>query len=651
MNFFEQQDLARRRTNKLVAYFVLAVVAIITAVYLAAVTGWRIATPNYGQPAGWWQPTVFAWSVLGTLSVILLGTLWKTLRLRQGGGAVARMLGGVPIAPGTTDADEKKLLNVVEEMAIASGTAVPELYLLPGESAINAFAAGYHQNDAAIGVTRGAVRALTRDELQGVVAHEFSHILHGDSRLNIRLIGLLNGILVIGLLGYFMLRSFGFGLGRRRRGGGDARAAIAIFAAGATMVVIGYVGVFFGRLIKAAVSRQREYLADASAVQYTRNPDGIAGALKKIGGLGAQSHLVNAHAEEASHMFFGRSNRKKLLFNAWLATHPPLEKRIRAIDPSFDGTFEPVASDFQAPFGIHPAAAGLAPSAAPAAATASAAISSPTSPLATPADLLSHIGDPTPAHVAQSARLLAALPEAVRAAAHEPFGAQALVFGLLLDGDSAMRQAQLAALERAADPPAYVETLRLAPLALSLPHRARLPVIDLAIPALRQLSPRQFTMFTANVQALIEADAQLSLFEFTLQKVLRRHLTPSRRSVAYYGSFGPVLDDLRLLLSTLAYAGHADQETAQSAFAAAARLLGAAAQLQPLDASACTWTALDEALDKLDRTTPAMKQRVLQAAAESVAHDGQVTLEEAELLRAVADSLGCPMPPAITEHI
>ena len=336
MDFFTHQDRARRNTRRLVALFVLAVIAIVAAVYLAVVV--FLMTTEAGEyisQGGLAAPQVLVPVVAGTLFVIAAGSGYKTLQLSEGGPAVARLLGGKPLDPNTREADERRVLNVVEEMAIASGTPVPEVYLLAQEQGINAFAAGRTPADAVVGVTEGTARHLSRDELQGVVAHEFSHILNGDMRLNLRLIGVIHGILVISMIGYFVMRSGGGSSRGRKKGGAGA-----VVILGLALYVIGWIGVFFGRLIKAGVSRQREFLADAAAVQFTRNPLGISGALQKIGGLGAGSRIAHRRAEEASHLFF--SNALKKSFLGLTATHPPLEERIRRIDPSFDGTFPAV---------------------------------------------------------------------------------------------------------------------------------------------------------------------------------------------------------------------------------------------------------------------------------------------------------------------
>ena len=332
MEFFEHQARARKQTTVLVVYFVAAVVGIIAAVYLASLLIFYFTQP--GRPGApppelaLWNPQLLLYAVLGTLAVVLAGSLYKTAVLRKGGSAVAETLGGRLVDPGTLDPDERKLRNVVEEMAIASGTPVPKVYVLDHEPGINAFAAGHTPEDAAIAITRGGMSLLDRDELQGVIGHEFSHIHNGDMRLNLRIMGVLFGIVCLAVIGRVLLYSRG-GRGRNP-----------MMFLGLALIVIGAIGIFCGRLIQAALSRQRELLADASAVQFTRNPDGLSSALQKIGGVG--SKLESAHAEEASHMYFENGIGKPLF--GLMATHPPLEQRIRAIDPGWDGQFKRAAA-------------------------------------------------------------------------------------------------------------------------------------------------------------------------------------------------------------------------------------------------------------------------------------------------------------------
>ena len=331
MDFFAQQARAKKHTKLLVVYFVIAVVCIIASVYIASLLIFygNQSRQQEGVIPGelvLWNPQLFAYAVLGTLGVVGLGTLYKTVALSKGGSAVAESLGGRLVDPNTTDPDERRLRNVIEEMAIAAGVTVPAIYVLDDEKGINAFAAGHTQGDAAIGVTRGCMALLDRDELQGVIGHEFSHILNGDMRLNLRIMGVIFGIVCLAVIGRVLIYS-------RGRGGRDKNPLMLL---GLALIVIGAIGIFFARLIQSALSRQREFLADASSVQFTRNPAGLSQALQKIGGVGSKVEAV--HAGEASHMFFGNGLGKPFL--GIMATHPPLTKRILAIDPNWDGNFK-----------------------------------------------------------------------------------------------------------------------------------------------------------------------------------------------------------------------------------------------------------------------------------------------------------------------
>jgi Zn-dependent protease with chaperone function len=643
MDFFSRQEDARRHTRRLVVLFVLAVVAVVAAVNVAVVVIF-LASEGGELADALLRPRVLAGVSLATLLVIFAGSVYKTSSLRAGGPAVAQLLGGRPIDPNTADAAQRRLLNVVEEMALAAGTPVPTVYLLEDEPGINAFAAGFTSDGAVIGVTRGAIQFLNRDELQGVVGHEFSHILNGDMRLNVRLIGVLHGILVIGLIGYWILRSSG---GRsssssRKKGGGG----IVLF--GLALLVIGYVGVFFGKLIKGGLSRQREFLADASAVQFTRNPAGLAGALRKIGGLGAGSRLRNANAEQASHLFFGNGVGEPAF--AWLATHPPLAERLRRLDPGFDGTFPRVELPGGAPAEkavSRRAPAAAVPAAAPAVAPAAAARLTSLAPLAAaalPAAVLS-VGAPTRAHLAHAAALLDALPAALREKVHDPGAARAVLCGLLLDADAGVRGSQLEAL-RASDPQLAAEVEGLQGLAAGCPAESRLALLDLAVPALRRMSAAQWRVFRQLVDRLVEADTRMSVFEFALHHLLVRHVAPAFERVAppatHYYALNRLAHECSLLLSALAYRG----AEPPAAFAAGSAVLPQV-DVELLAPEACGLAELGFALATLDTVAAPRKGELLRACAAVIAHDRQVAVEEGELLRAVADALRCPMPPLL----
>jgi Zn-dependent protease with chaperone function len=642
MDFFAHQDVARHRTSLLVFFFVVAVILIVAAVYLSFTVAFiGIDAKQTGRP-DWnrlWNAEVLVWVAGVTLLFVAVGSLYKMAQLRQGGAAVATLLGGRPVLRNTRSPAEKKLLNVVEEIAIASGTPVPPVYLLEGEDGINAFAAGFTVSDAIVCVTRGCMNKLSRDELQGVVAHEFSHILNGDMRLNIRLMGVLNGILVLALIGYFVFRVTLHSSGRRSSKGKGGAAGIAIF--GLLLMIIGYIGVFFGKLIKSAVSRQRESLADASAVQFTRQPSGLAGALKKIGGLTAGSRLQSAHAEEASHLFFANGLRTAIF--GLTATHPPLLKRIQRIEPDFDGDHRKYAASTR---DVSPAAPATP---AALAGFSQGPVASGTRFEVEPEEMVARVGKPGPEHLEYASQLVAALPKEFTRATEDPFGARAVVYCLLLNTEPEPRRIQLRRLEDHADDAVHRETLKLIPAAERVGPQSRLPLVDLAIPSLRDLSRDQYAAFVDNVRRLIAADRRVDLFEFVVSRIITRHLAPSfgraRPPAVRYYAMNPLAGTCGELLSCLAYRGADSPQKAQEAFArGAARLrVKRAPTISPQ--AACGLKTLDHALGKLALACPAVKKRVLEACTACVSADGRITLEEAELLRAVADSLDCPVPP------
>lgn len=644
MDFFERQDKARRNTKVLVVYFTLAVIALVLAVYfVVALIFTGAGTKGGGAGPGWWNPQLFAGSAVLTLAVIGIGSLTKTLQLSRGGSAVASMLGGRLVNSNTTDPDERKLLNVVEEMALASGVPVPQVYVMDHEDSINAFAAGRTTSDAVIGVTRGCIRLLNRDELQGVMAHEFSHILNGDMRLNLRLMGIIFGIVCLAVVGRVLLHA-------RSRGSRDRNPLPLL---GLALLLIGWIGVFFGRLIQAAVSRQREFLADAAAVQFTRNPDGIAGALKKIGGLSYGSKVSAAHAEEASHMFFGNGMGQS--FSGLMATHPPLVQRIKAIDPGFDGKFPRVSPPETRTQPLPPGAkpqprrAGFPFPGAPRQGAGVAGLAPPI----IAAQLLPQMGNPSTAHLRYAAELRDSFPPAVQEAEHEPLGAMAIVFGLLLSADDATRAKQLELLAQNTSPAVHQETVRLLPHVRSVARHGRLPLVDLALPALRELSPAQYQQFSTALRLVIESDSEIDLFEYVLQKIVMRHLEPHfaqpRREIVQYYSLKPLAGDCSVLLSALAHVGHTNPVEVEAAFRHGAQPLSQAAQAQLalLPGKESDLRQLDAALNRLAHASPQIKKSVLNACAQTVAADNVIQETEAELLRGIADTLDCPMPPFV----
>lgn len=629
MNFFERQEVARRQSRRLVWLFALAVLAIVTAVDLVVLVAFGGIGPD-GPSVG-----ALVSSTLVTLIVIASATMYRVSSLGAGGAVVARELGGTPLSEDTQDFHYRRLRNVVEEIAIASGVPVPEIYVLEQESGINAFAAGYAPSDAVVAVTRGALERLNRDELQGVIAHEFSHIVNGDMRLNIRLMGLLFGILVLGIAGRKILEHGR--VGRSRDG-----APLLVIALG--LLVVGYVGLLAGRMIKAGVSRQREFLADASAVQFTRQTRGIAGALKKIGGLDAGARLVNrSQTEEVAHMLFGDG----VGFSSLFATHPPLMDRIQALEPSFkpfDLTELSARWQMKPPSGREEdIALGLV------AAESGTGLPDGQQRLAVAGPAIAaRVARPQAGDYARAGTLTEAIPEVLRQAVHEHDEVVPLLLGLLHAGPGKIRDRQQFELRARHDELTARQALDYAERLADLPRILRLPLAALALPTLRRRPRAQLESFMDSCFALSHADGRIDLFEYCLGRLLRVQVRDALDPVGawVHGSrhLKQVVDTASTLMAVLAQAGHENRGEAQRAY-----LAGLAHVFPRLNAPylppADPLRALDEVWPVLDTVEPVGKELLLEGLVLAISHDGRITVDESELLRAVCASLHVPLPP------
>lgn len=634
MNFFEHQARAKRRTLQLVLLMTLAVISLIAVTSVVLIVGMQQLQQEMKIEAGInWQMVP---SIAALVLVVVIGaSLSKHAQLRAGGKVVAERLGGRLINLEPRGLEEQRLLNVVEEMALASGTAVPQVYVLP-DVGINAFAAGLTPQDAVVGVTHGAIMVLNRDELQGVIAHEFSHIYNGDMRLNTRLVAIVHGILVIGLVGN-VIASGSSAL--NSKSGRNQAGTVGLFI-GMALVLLGSVGTFFGNRIKGAISREREFLADASAVQFTRNPTGILGALKKIGGYSASSKLDAAHAAEFSHLYF--SEGATLSASGGSATHPPLGERIRRIEPSWDGNFPSVA------LVELPAASGSSdldfsevlsslPSVAPAPAALVFDLPAVQASIAT-------IGAPQQGHLHAAQQTLASLDPRLKDSARSSTGAQALVYGLLLSPIATVRDLQRQQLAGSTDAALRGAVDSLSPALEQLDPGLRLPLLDLVIPALKQLDKDALQVFMDNLRHLIEADDKVELLEWTLLRIVQRNVEGLPAAESKW-TLAQCSAELAVLLGALANAGQADPEQARRALTCAWGGL-------PFERPQATETDLehlDQALLRLRQLTLEQRPTLLGAMARCIGYDGEVTVAEAELMRAVADLLDCPMPPLLAQ--
>jgi len=615
MDFFASQERAERQTRLMLVMFLVAVALTVAALDLLAGVIWlftsKISAPSLGTAMARVPAAVYWATTMVVLATIIGGTLHRMASLAGGGAAVAELVGARRVkSPGATLA-EQQLVNVVEEMAIAAGIRVPLVYVMDNQRGINAFAAGYSPDQAAVTVTQGALEQLSRDELQGVVAHEFSHILNGDMRLNIRLVGVVAGLVFIGSAGSFMMQmGSGYdGDQDRFRSRGDIRLAVVGFF----IWLIGSIGVLFGSLIKAAVSRQREFLADAAAVQFTRNPEGIGGALAKIGQAG--SNVMQIHADELSHMYFGAAHE------SFFATHPPIEQRIeRILGPGAVRLFEHKLKTGRITAPDATGAGGLP---------------------VTPAVLLASIGHHTERHVDYARQFIDELPAPLRRAVATQAGAKAALCALLLNDDEA-RQRQLGMIAAAENQMTADAAEQLAALLAPQSDRARIPVLTLAMESLRPLDVVERDALVRLVTDLVNADGRVTLREFVLLTICRSQLEtslqqPRVKVQTLREASGAAATLLALVARTAAVEGDV-----------AAGIIGALDLApSPTAPAGFSFPAVEAALAELKRVEPAGKRRLVDAAAQLVMADGHLTLAEGELLRAICAALEVPLPPIL----
>lgn len=642
MNFFAAQDQARRTTRRLIFAYVIATLIIVLGV--TALVGFAVfgsSQSGHIYSSAEIVPVLLGTAIVTTL--FLLGSsIYKTSVLSAGGGRVAADMGGTLVPTDVQDPLRRRLRNVVEEMAIASGVPVPEIFVLEAEQGINAFAAGFSPSDAAIAVTRGTLELLDRDELQGVIAHEFSHILNGDMKLNIRLMGVLFGIMALGLIGRMILRGgYHSSLLSSRRNRSDSKVMVIGFG----LVVLGSIGVFFARIIKAGVSRQREYLADASAVQFMRQTEGIAGALKKIGGYDAGSMIVAADPEEVSHMLFGTGSSLAGMF----ATHPPLVERIQALDPAFrESDFphvDPQQRRITPDTGARKAAfAGDVQSAFAGNATITLAES-----------ITESVGQPGSQHIEFARKLRQSIPELLYDAAHSSDFAYLLTIALVLDRSRKVIDRQFTLLheqlgqERSGLVRRYYDELS------KTGAEFRLPLLEISFPALKLRPAQELAYLISLTSRLIEVDSKIELYEFCFHRTILSNLSqaidPSARRTGVRSRRRDLRTATIRLLRILADYGHDSAAEREAAFKSGIATLGSWAHAAKYESDRkTTISLLNSSLDTLLGLNSKGQESLLRAVSATAAHDGTLSVAEAELIRAVCATLDYPLPPILVQQ-
>jgi Zn-dependent protease with chaperone function/uncharacterized tellurite resistance protein B-like protein len=606
-DFFEQQERARRATRWLILWYLLAVAFSVASYCAAAAAAYALLAAYAGLASKWmpWQGFLGVGAAVGAVMLAAsLSTLW---RLREGGYAVADLLGASYISPERCTVTERRLLNVVEEMAIASGIAVPPVYMLPYERGINALVAGYSPNEAVLVVTRGTDK-LSRDELQGLMGHEFSHILNGDMALNVHLVALLSGLTWIGDASERLFFRAASRSKEVARDEGSADALVAVF--GAAVAFIGLPGALAASAIQAAISRQREFLADAASVQFTRNPDGIAGALDSILALRAHTVVLAAYAETLSHMFFAPA-----VVHWWtFPTHPPILERIRRAHPRFQrDAYRATRHGERREIAVIDGAGNVV-----------------RHQRFDAAAVVASVGRPEAEHVDFAARLLANLPERLREALRDPAEAEATMLALVA------AQTGVADEPKTAELRVYVE---------GMVRQQHMTLAELAVPAIKEQPQAARDRFLAALAAKVEADSRVTLREFVLLIFLRQRLREGAGLpiATRFRQVEQVADDAHAMLSLVAAVARGGEQVAFEKGAAVLKLGWTA----PLAVETLGTARIGEALERLRHLAPFAKPAVLKACVEAIAADGVFHLAEVELVRMVAATLDCPIPPAI----
>ncbi len=626
MDFFEQQDIARRKTILLVLLYITGVISLLV---VAGGVYFLLATALLGTATLWGLIVV---EVI-TLLIISSSTLYRVNSLRGGGSVVAESLGGRLLLQETRNPQERVLLNVVEEMAIASGMPVPPVYVLDNDNSINAFAAGTSTQNAVIGVTRGTINTLSRDELQGVIGHEFSHIVNGDSSVNMRIIGVTFGLAVMVIIGYTIIRFSALG-GSRKGQDNRNNALLFIIGMGVTFIVLGIVGQWFSSLIRAAISRQREYLADASSIQYTRNPLAIQGALNKIL-IASDDQQDNAKKRERDYQEISH-----MLFMSNFSTHPPLEERIERIEAI--SRIQLDTPDQVTPIAESPTSSTVTPQPAQ---SSQQKLQSLVGSIAT-VGLLGDFSIDGSVNTTYAQELLSSIPEAFTLAVHQAYSARSVIYALLLDSNQEIRNLQQQQLAKNADPDTYKTTLKLIDSLSLLKREHRLPLVEMALPVLSQMAKQQYIAFKENINTLIEADSDMLISEWLLQRAVVKHLNEvygiSTKLKSGSRNINNLSKECSTVLSALAWVEHQTHEEALNSFSKGAEVL--AKNNLELQESFPTFEDIEGALTALSGIKAQNKKLFIKAAAVVLEADGNVTIEEIEMYREIANALDYPVP-------
>ena len=622
MDFFEHQSRAKSKSVKLYVLFSFVVLFISFLVF--SLLSWFIErSDRLGDLA--WSP-FFLISTLWVVCFLIIGiSLSKIKELSGGGWVVAKALGGELITSSSQNPLKRRILNIVEEMAIASGVQVPPVYLLK-ENSINAFAAGYSTEDAVIGVTIGCLEKLNREQLQGVMAHEFSHILNGDMRINIRMTGIIFGIVFIARAGQSIMDSHDDPFYPEEEGKSRW------YLLGIGLYIIGILGAYLGAIIRSSVSRQREFLADASAVQFTRNAEGIVGALECIGGYSKGSRIWNPKSRQFCHMFFGPCMKNLM------ATHPPIEKRIRRIIPSWNKAFPNTnqiseGKIFEKNNFKRNSFTGNQFERRKPSKFEHTSVEGHKSRASSQKSIM-HAQD-----------LLKKIPRELTVQTQDSFGSNCLLFAMLLDPHHSIQKKQISLINHYTDSKISQHTQKIFPYLTSISCEEKLVLIEMAASKLSFLSPEQVKNFESVINMLIKEDKKFQLFEWSLLKLVNhkiKHIRTPNRQIHGRKQILSRLNECNIILSTLAHYGK-DNEDPNLAYNVGFKHLSSNKKRKLINKKDCTFSKLDLAIDRLNDLNLRAKKKFLEACEITALHDKNICETETQIIRTVASSLGYPL--------
>jgi len=639
MDFYKEQENSKKKSALLLLIFIISIcvvvffvgmffIAIDVFVYEEGTKSFNL-TPSYILQNA--RLNVIISSFLSIFIVIVYGASKKFDELERGGYVIANELGGRLLFGESASSKEKTLINVADEMSLAAGVGSVPIYIIENKH-INAFVAGTTYDNAVLSVTRGAVELLNRDELQGVIAHEFSHIFNGDMKLNNFASGCISGILYIFIIGTELFFPLQF-TATKHFSGITPKDVLRIFvypltmSAGIALMLLGVVGVACAAFMQFALNRQREYLADASAVQFTRYPQGIANALKKIGMYG--DTLNNLRAGCYEHIFFSSHSS------------PSVGKRIKKIEPHWDGEFIETRDKQDEIFSrkkIHPLTMSIK--------------------ALTVAHILGQItnsGVINDRALKHAKEVLNSIPDNVKQNAQNPLGAEFIIYTLLLDKNHESRKLQCIAIagklfkDLKHQDTAVKMLMDMYESIGFLEPVAYLDIIHICASTLKNISANQYAVFRKQVNELILHDEHVSVFEWCVRYIVLYPLDMAfglrKTPLDIHTHIGALKNELEILLSALSYIQFKDDANGRDIFERVKKQGGITA-LKYIPYSEFSPERFEKVVDEIQNSKPMVRRKILELCIFALNGDGEINNRDIAVIHALGEVLHLPLGAA-----